>query len=55
MKKLRRHIISHSRTSTGFPTVEFCDSCATVRTGAHRASALRERSLQTALRFGPRI
>ena len=36
-------------------TVEFCDRCATICTDACRALALREQSLQTALRFGPRV
>jgi hypothetical protein len=49
MNMLRRHRRSHP------PTVEFCDSCATISTGASRASALREQSLQTALRLSPRM
>ena len=46
---LRRH--KRSRP----PAVEFCDTCATVSTAASRASALREQTLQTALRLSPRM
>ena len=49
MNRLRRNKRFRSAT------VEFCDSCATVSTGASRASALREQSLQAALRLSPRM
>ena len=49
MNRLRRNKRSHT------PSVEFCDSCATVSTGASRASALREQSLHAALRLSPRL
>ena len=49
MKLLRRTLSTHPLT------VELCDACSTVATEADRTSALRERSLQAALRFGPRM
>ena len=55
MKKLRHQITSRSRARAGSPAVEYCDSCATVSTAASRASALREQTLQTALRLSPRM